>query len=146
MQFYTWTRQIFRVENKQQKINELEIQINSLEKEIVSKKATYRKEYHNEWDSYKWSFENDLNERIAKVDLEARTDAVKNQYVIEKFHEINAAMQEAIKKSYPEPVLKELAQFTANCLSDDLEQIPTAEEAYQKITDLFLFSDWSSEQ
>jgi hypothetical protein len=93
-----------------------------------------------------------------EIELKARTDAARNQYIMEKFNEINAAMQAAIGKSYPESVLKELAQFTANCLSVkynvnpdgsisiDPAQCLTAAEGYQKITDLFLFSDWSSGQ
>ena len=108
--------------------------MDQVQNQFETNKRTYEETYGDIQD-YKARFE---------IELKAKTDETRNQYVKEKFHEANAAMQVAIGKSYPEPVLTELAQFTADCLSEDPTQIPTAEEGYKKITNLFLFSDWPS--
>jgi transketolase len=129
----------------EKEINTLEQQILILEIKIQEKSAAYKKQYNEEVQDYEIRQEQEFQTRF-KSELEMRTDAVRNQYVMEKFYEANAAMQAAIEKSYPEPVLIELAQFTANCLSENLTQVPTAAEGYRKITDLFLFTDWPSDQ
>jgi hypothetical protein len=134
----------------QKRMDQFLIKTNTFKTQIETKSKTYETTYGENIQKYKARFESDLK---------MRTDAVRNQYVMEKFHEANAALQAAIRKSYPkavlkelaqksypEAVLKELAQFTADCLSEDPTQVPTAKEGYQKITDLFLFSDWSNGQ
>jgi serine/threonine protein kinase len=123
--------------NSQAEINILQTKITEIQTQIEAKNKTYATIYGESIQEYKARFESDLK---------MRTDAGRNQYVTEKFHEANAAMQAEIGKSYPEPVLTELAQFTANCLSEDPTQVPTAKEGYQKITDLFFFSNWPSGQ
>ncbi|MDR2372249.1 MAG: hypothetical protein LBD60_03830 [Puniceicoccales bacterium] len=132
-------------------------QILILEEQIEEKGTTYKKQYEKEVQDYEMRFGRDLRARI-DVGLKTKIDVVRNRYVIEKFYEANAAMRAEIGQSYPEPILRELAQFTADCLSLKSNQIaddslfvdpgqcPTAEGGYKKIINPLLFSDWSSGQ
>ncbi|MDR0715182.1 MAG: hypothetical protein LBF25_00120 [Puniceicoccales bacterium] len=125
------------ISSRQMALAKIQAKSAKIQAQIEDKNRTYEITYGETIQEYKARFE---------VELKARTDAVRNQYVMEKFYEANAAMQAAIGKSYPEPVLKELVQFTADCLSTDPTRIPTAEEGCKKITNLLLFSNWSSGQ
>ncbi|MDR1906896.1 MAG: hypothetical protein LBQ03_01610 [Puniceicoccales bacterium] len=110
-------------------------QINTLQRQLEAKSKIYEETYGENIKKYEESFE---------VDLRTRIDAKKNQHVMEGFRNANAAMQEAIDKSYPESILMELAQITADCLSSDCTKIPTAAEVYKKVTH-FAFSNWQQD-
>jgi serine/threonine protein kinase len=72
-----------------------------------------------------------------------KDDTERNQPFVKKLHKMNDAMQAEIGKSYPEPVLNELARIATDCLSRDATQCPTAAEVFEEVTDLTL-SDWDS--
>ncbi|MDR1435441.1 MAG: serine/threonine-protein kinase [Puniceicoccales bacterium] len=64
-------------------------------------------------------------------------------WIGKKFQEMNRAMWDQRKKFYPEPVLEELAQITASCLSLYPQERPSAEDILLKLQNL-AFSDWSN--
>jgi serine/threonine protein kinase len=102
--------------------------IDKIKKEIEAKSQKYKRKYGKNLQSCKTKFEGSLRKKI---------DEKRNQYVMDGFLEANARMKKAIGLAYPENVLEQLAQFTANCISEDPKQRPTAEEGYQIITNLF---------
>ncbi|MDR1366696.1 MAG: hypothetical protein LBJ13_02185 [Puniceicoccales bacterium] len=102
--------------------------------EMAAKKRIYEKTYG---DKYEDKF---------KADLEKLASVKRKQYIMEKFHKANNKMRIDTGKSYPKPVLEELAQITTDCLPRDPTQCPTAEEALEKVTNLLLFTDWDNGQ
>jgi hypothetical protein len=162
-------KEISRIRNPQQ---QLALQVMSLKEQLAElnkhepekrwregssvfekRKAQFQEKKHSletqiatESTKYKRMHREDVQRCEARLeaDLKARTDAARNQYVFRRFHAANDKMLTDTGKFYPEPVLVKLAQLTANCLSTDSGQIPTAAEAYKEITELFLFTNWSN--
>ncbi|MDR0418279.1 MAG: hypothetical protein LBH08_02500 [Puniceicoccales bacterium] len=132
-------------EEIQNNFRESERQMDTLRKQIADKSEIYEQKYNKNVQNYENKFEQDFEMKF-ETDLPERMDIVRNQYTMKKFHEANNTMKRDIGKSYPETVLKELAQIMADCLSADYIQRPTAEESYETVSNLLLFTDWSNDQ
>jgi serine/threonine protein kinase len=75
----------------------------------------------------------------------SHSEAEIGQALLQTFQVVNAAMQGATKKSYPDHVLKRIAAMAADCLSMDPKKRPTAEQVLLFLQNIGL-SDWKYEQ
>ncbi|MDR2807173.1 MAG: hypothetical protein LBB11_03390 [Puniceicoccales bacterium] len=84
---------------------------------------------------------NQFKENTKKI-AQAKIKALMNQDLWLQFEEMNVAMKKTTGKYYPEPILRKLAQITADCLSLDPLSRPSAKIVLETLTGLVVSSDW----
>jgi serine/threonine protein kinase len=119
-------------------------QIQAQEQKLTNNRGRVDTWYNGEVSRLNVQFQSICDQRNSIIRSPEVQDALQGEMrndMLMRFTAMNQAMQRARQTPYPDPVLKRLAQMTADCLAMDPDKRPTAEQVLLALQNMGL-SNW----